>query len=196
MRGMQLTMVITRKPVLLTPFSNLTTRYSANDSHSAIRGLPAAPRYIPLTRPNKAPVSHTALRAGNPIRRPRPAPVPKAKLTGTSSFASAALARLPPPGKGSSSSGEKIIVKPLERAKNLQDRRALFEKSRNQPIFPTVPGKAKSHEGVGGRLEEKKRMKEAEERNKRIEEDRAYRNSRKETVVKARPVPEMYRRKL
>jgi hypothetical protein len=35
-----------------------------------------------------------------------------------------------------------------------------------------------------------------EERRRKVEEDRAYRDKRKETVVKARPVPDMYRRKL
>jgi hypothetical protein len=93
-------------------------------------------------------------------------------------------------------------VKPLERATNLQARRALFEKSRNQPVFPAVPGKKnaqtslKSDKGVPARLEEKRKMREIEEQKKRLEEERAYREKRKETVVKARPVPDMYRRKL
>jgi hypothetical protein len=163
--------------------------------------IPPPPRYIPLTRPNKAPVSHTASRAANPVRRPRPIPS-TARPAGTSSFASAALARLPPPGKGCSSAGEKIVIKPLERATNLQARRALFEKSKNQPVFPAVLGKEnvrtgpRSEKGISARLEEKRKMREAEERKKRMEEERAYREKRKETVVKARPVPDMYRQKL
>jgi len=94
------------------------------------------------------------------------------------------------------------VVKPLERATNLQARRALFEKSKNQPVFPVVPGKEnnqtglKSDKGIATRLDEKRKLREAEERKKRMEEDRAYRDKRKETVVKARPVPNMYRRKL
>lgn len=93
------------------------------------------------------------------------------------------------------------MVKPLERATNLQARRALFEKSKNQPVFPAVPGKENfqrlNHDkGISHRLEEKRRMKELEERKKRLEEERAYREKRKETVVKARPVPDIYRRKL
>lgn len=173
-------------------------RYPISHSHTS---LPPPPRYIPLTRPNKAPISHTASRAANPVRRPRPIPA-KPKSAGSSSFASAALARLPPPGKGCSSAGEKTVVKPLERATNLQARRALFEKSKNQPIFPTIPGKENgsarvgSDKGIASRIEEKKRLRELEERKRRIEEDKAYRNKRKETVVKARPVPDMYRRKL
>jgi hypothetical protein len=119
----------------------------------------------------------------------------------SSSFASAALARLPPPGKGSSSAGEKIIVKPLERASNLQARRALFERSKNQPVFPVAPGTGQGKENaqdgnVRARLEEKRKLREAEDRNRKMEEEREYRNKRKETVVKARPVPDMYRRKL
>jgi hypothetical protein len=163
--------------------------------------IPPPPRYVPLTRPNKAPISHTASRAANPVRRPRPIPS-TARSAGTSSFASAALARLPPPGKGCSSAGEKIVVKPLERATNLQARRALFEKSKNQPVFPVLPGKENVQnrmnpdKGISGRLEEKRRMREAEDRKKKMEEERAYRDKRKETVVKARPVPDMYRRKL
>jgi hypothetical protein len=163
--------------------------------------MPPPPRYIPLTRPNKAPISHTASRAANPVRRPRPV-LATSKPAVTSSFASAALARLPPPGKGCSSAGEKIVVKPLERATNLQARRALFEKSKNQPVFPAIPGKEnvqtglKSDKGIPARLEEKRKMREVEEQKKRLEEERAYREKRKETVVKARPVPDMYRRKL
>jgi hypothetical protein len=93
-------------------------------------------------------------------------------------------------------------VKPLERATNLQARRALFEKSKNQPVFPVLPGKENVQnrmnpdKGISGRLEEKRRMREAEDRKKKMEEERAYRDKRKETVVKARPVPDMYRRKL
>jgi len=94
------------------------------------------------------------------------------------------------------------VVKPAERASNLGARRALFEKSKNQPIFPVVPGKGnakdrlKSNEHVANRLEEKRKAREAEAQKKKVEEDRLYRLLRKETVVKAKPVPEMYRRKL
>jgi len=93
------------------------------------------------------------------------------------------------------------VVKPLERATNLQARRALFEKSKNQPVFPAVEGKEtlqrlNPDKGISFGLEEKRRMREVEERKKRLEEERAYREKRKETVVKARPVPDMYRRKL
>ena len=173
---------------------------SSTDPYYGTRIAPP-PRYVPLTRPNKAPISHTASRAANPVRRPRPIPA-TSKPAVTSSFASAALARLPPPGKGCSSAGEKIVVKPLERATNLQARRALFEKSKNQPVFPAVLGKEnvqtslKSDKGIAARLEEKTKMREVEERRKMMEEERAYREKRKETVVKARPVPDMYRRKL
>ena len=78
----------------------------------------------------------------------------------------------------------------------------MFEKSKNQPVFPSVPGKEnvqaglKSNKGISARLEEKRKMREVEERKRRVEEERAYRDKRKETVVKARPVPDMYRRKL
>ena len=91
-------------------------------------------------------------------------------------------------------------MKPLERATNLQARRALFEKSKNQPVFPVLPGKensrSNSDKGISARLEEKRKMREVEERKTKIEEEKAYRDKRKETVVKARPVPDMYRRKL
>ena len=93
-------------------------------------------------------------------------------------------------------------MKPLERASNLQARRALFEKSKNQPVFPIVPGKEnlqtglKSDRGISALLEERRKLREAEERKRWKEEDRAHRERRKETVVKARPVPDMYRRKL
>ena len=91
-------------------------------------------------------------------------------------------------------------MKPLERASNLQARRALFEKSKNQPVFPSVPGKENQSVNPGkskaSRLEEKRNMREIEERKKKIEEEKAYRDKRKETIVKARPVPDMYRRKL
>jgi hypothetical protein len=91
-------------------------------------------------------------------------------------------------------------VKPLERASNLQARRALFEKSKNQPVFPVQQGKENGQKGNDGnvraRLEEKRKLREAEDRKRMMEEEREWRNKRKETVVKARPVPDMYRRKL
>ena len=105
-----------------------------------------------------------------------------------------------------------MVVKPVERASNLQARRALFEKSTNQPVHPetlgakkTIPVKesilvrpesrSRSDQGVNNRWEEKKRLREMNEKRKREKEDRELREKRKETVVRARPVPEMYRRK-
>jgi hypothetical protein len=73
------------------------------------------------------------------------------------------------------------------------------------PLTDKIPGKAmqaraeqrsRFDKGVQQRLEEKKRIKEKEEREKKEREEREYRERRKETVVKARPVPEMYKRKV
>jgi len=111
-----------------------------------------------------------------------------------------------------------VVVKPVERASNLQARRALFEKSTNQPVRPvplgakkTIPVKesilghttyirtesrSKSDQEINGRWEEKRRLREMEEKRKREKEERELRERRKETVVRARPVPEMYRRKV
>ncbi|WWD19580.1 hypothetical protein CI109_104041 [Kwoniella shandongensis] len=48
--------------------------------------------------------------------------------TTTSAFTSAALARLPPPGKGASSAGQPVRVRDVERAQDLASRRGVFER--------------------------------------------------------------------
>ena len=105
-----------------------------------------------------------------------------------------------------------MVVKAVERASNLQARRSLFESPTNQPARPvplgvkkTMPvnnpiphrteSRSRSDQGVNNRWEEKKRLREMEEKRKREKEDKGLREKRKETVVRARPVPEMYRRK-
>jgi hypothetical protein len=174
-------------PSLLIPRSSNSSYPLPTYQQHPRPGLPPLPRYIPLTRPTKAFISHTALRIDNPIRHPHP----------QSKFTSAALSRLPPPGKGSSASGQKVVVKPLERAPDLKARRALFEKSTNQVVRPSAD-QAKvldKRTDVRAAVLEKKRLREVEEVRNREKEDREYREMRRGTVVRARPVPEMYRRK-
>lgn len=73
------------------------------------------------------------------------------------------------------------------------------------PLIGKTPGKAARaraeerrlfDKAVQGRLEEKRRIREAEEKRKKEDEEKEYLARRKETVVRARPVPEMYRRKV
>ncbi|WWC64639.1 uncharacterized protein I303_107250 [Kwoniella dejecticola CBS 10117] len=165
----------------------------------------------------------------------------------TSAFASAAIAKLPPPGKGhlTSTSSQPVSIKSSERVGNLNDRRNVFERladtqsvssrlsktsgraggsqrsnnakqasvpanSRNSssattltvPIRGHTPGKAstiRSHQRArfDAIVQEKQRAKQHEEdevrRKQAQEEEEEYQRRRKETVIWAKPVPDMYR---
>ncbi|ORY30210.1 hypothetical protein BCR39DRAFT_598464 [Naematelia encephala] len=161
------------------------------------------------------PVAKPYARPANPI------PPPKPRLATTSSFTASALARLPPPGKGSSRAAEPLSVKPIERAADLAKRRAVFERSgtsrpvanahdaaspsknlpKTIPIRGHTPGKAsrmraeqrsRFDAAVRERMEEKEQLRREEERKRRQEEKEAYLRSRKETVIWAKPVPDIY----
>ncbi|WVW86108.1 hypothetical protein I302_108148 [Kwoniella bestiolae CBS 10118] len=146
-----------------------------------------------------------------------------------SAFVSAALAKLPPPGKGHSSSlsNQPVTVKPTERVRDLNERKNVFERLASSsttvnsathhprpsksmkgsnltvPIRGHTPGRAsnarlaqraKFDAIVLERQREKERIAEEQRRKREEEEEEEYMRRRKETVVWARPVPEMYRR--
>ena len=131
-----------------------------------------------------------------------------------SAFACAALARLPPPGKGASAAGQPVTIRDSERARDLDRRKSVFEgpsrvvprpmrMKRTIPIVGRTPGKASRaramqrgafDQGVRERLEMKDREKRKLEHMREDEEARTYKKSRRETVIRATPLPEMYRR--
>lgn len=148
-----------------------------------------------------------------------------------SAFASAALAKLPPPGKGHKVAIEPIKVRDVEKGHDIAAIRDVFERlsstsssSFNKP--PTAGSCAKSHANRPGvlqrtvplrgrtpgkfsalraqqraafdqvvkeKMEEKERKETEERRRREMEEEMEYRQRRKETVIRANPVPEMYR---
>lgn len=200
--------------------------------------------YVPLTRPI-APFrvalqpSKTMPSATSNAQPAKGAKSSSDKITPTSrgatqsAFASAALARLPPPGKGCSSSAKPIVVKDTERVKDLAARRKAFEGTtrpeqpiktegergsskgsisrpipvhrsvvRTVPVSGMTPGKASRERALARRqfddavrtnLELKEQERRREERLRLKKEEEEYLRSRKETVIRANPVPQMYR---
>ncbi len=138
---------------------------------------------------------------------------PHIRPTTTSAFASAALARLPPPGKGASSSSKPVMIRPAERALNLPKTRAVFESHpynpvkrpgipKTVPLHGRTPGKASRQRvqqreafdaRVRERMEKEDRERREEERLREEEEEEEYRRRRKQTVIWAKPVPSIYR---
>ncbi|WWC91641.1 uncharacterized protein L201_006587 [Kwoniella dendrophila CBS 6074] len=169
-------------------------------------------------------------------------PIVKVK---TSAFVSAAIAKLPPPGKGhlTSTSNQPITVQSNERVNNLKDRKSVFErlsesssttstsnnlvnsglnengntdiikqnnqnKKNNQnltiPIRGHTPGKAsnlrlqqraKFDAIVQEKIKEKEELQRKEQERKEKQEEEEYQRRRKQTVIWAKPVPEMYYKK-
>lgn len=177
------------------------------------------------TQPNTKPVSKAGPSSPNSKNNP-----PHLRPASTSAFASAALAKLPPPGKGHKVAAEPIKVRDVEKIHDIAAVRGVFERlsstssSLNKP--PTTESCTKSHANRPGVLQrtvplrghtpgkssalraqqravfdqavkekmEEKGKKEAEERQrKEMEEEMEYRRRRKETVIRANPVPDMYR---
>ncbi|WWC94756.1 hypothetical protein V866_001605 [Kwoniella sp. B9012] len=151
--------------------------------------------------------------------------------TTKSAFASAALAKLPPPGKGHSTSlsTQPVIVKSTERVRDLKERKSVFERlsepnpnsnlmNKNHvahlrpsrarmnltvPIRGHTPGKASDIRSkqrakfdaiVNENIKEKEKQQEELKKRKEQEEEEEYMKRRKETVIWAKPVPDMYKR--
>ena len=181
--------------------SSTTTR------HKPAPARPNPPGFVPLTRP-VAPtrallpsrtVPSTTSNTARPVPRPR-----------TSAFASAALAKLPPPGKGSSSSVKPVRVRTPERARDLASRRKVFEGqpppprpiSRTIPVVGRTPGKMSKQRAAQReqydlaakeRRAEMDRRRAETDRKRAAEEDEVYKRKRRETVIRANPVPSMYK---
>ena len=132
----------------------------------------------------------------------------KARPATTSSFTSAALARLPKSGQGSSTF-QPTFVRPSERAKDISSTRAVFESNKQTALLPKrtvplhgrTPGKASRErakkreefdQSVRANIEEKERIEREERRRLEFEEEEEYRKKRKETVIWAKGVPGMY----
>ncbi|WVQ90918.1 hypothetical protein IAS59_004704 [Cryptococcus gattii] len=148
-----------------------------------------------------------------------------------SAFASAALAKLPPPGKGHKVAIEPIKVRDVEKGHDIAAIRDVFERlsstssssfnkpptagsctkshanrpgvlQRTVPLRGHTPGKSSAlraqqravfDQAVKEKMEEKERKETEERRRREMEEEMEYRQRRKETVIRANPVPEMYR---
>ncbi|WWC71964.1 uncharacterized protein I206_105923 [Kwoniella pini CBS 10737] len=154
-----------------------------------------------------------------------------------STFASKAISKLPPPGKGHliSNSSQPISIKSIERVKNLNERKNVFERlssnnsTKNNNSLFEEKGKGKLIEKTNlnlnlnltiplkghtpGKLSnlrsiERNKFNELIEKNqkqkefliydknlkKQIEDDLIYLNSRKQTVIWAKPIPAMYKK--
>ncbi|OCF61166.1 hypothetical protein L486_00811 [Kwoniella mangroviensis CBS 10435] len=146
-------------------------------------------------------------------------------------FTSEALAKLPPPGKGHSTSlsTQPVIVKSTERVRDLKERKSVFERSSEPnpnpnsinkkqrahprpsragmnltvPIRGHTPGKASDIRSkqrakldaiVHEKIKEKEKQQEELKKRKEQEEEEVYLRKRKETVIWAKPVPDMYKR--
>ncbi len=88
--------------------------------------------FIPLTRPKPFSLSSRQRKPAHPVdssdKWQSSSNQPSRPTTTTkSAFASAALARLPPPGKGSSSSARPVVLKEVERARDISAKRRVFE---------------------------------------------------------------------
>ncbi|KAL7420675.1 hypothetical protein Q5752_004626 [Cryptotrichosporon argae] len=192
----------------------------------------AAPNVKPESgaRPGGPSGRPVATRLTRPVLvRPAPAratPIQARRVT-SSTFASTALARLPPPGKGSSSSAAPVTIRDAERARDFAVRRAVFDRlpsdrgegaatmparrpappslrtERTVPVAGRTPGKASRARALA-RAEFEKGLRDREEvRDKRRREVEQVRDAveredvkrrRKETVVWAAPLPDMYAR--
>lgn len=153
------------------------------------------------------------------------------RLATRSAFASAALAKLPPPGKGHKVAIEPIKVRDVEKGHDIAAIRDVFERlsstssssfnkpptagsctkshanragflQRTVPLRGHTPGKSSAlraqqravfDQAVKEKMEEKERKETEERRRREMEEEMEYRQRRKETVIRANPVPEMYR---
>lgn len=188
----------------------------------------APPYFTSLTRPAKprAPLQPTAAASTNvaplppPPRAVKPL-LPKARPAASSAFANAALAKLPPPGKGSSSASRPIKIKTPERARDLASRRKMFEGkvktppkplarptrpiARTVPVTGRTPGKASRQraaqrdtfdQAVKERNEQRDKQRRELQRVREEEEEAEYQRKRKETVIRAHPVPNMYKKNL
>ncbi|WVQ84696.1 hypothetical protein IAT38_006852 [Cryptococcus sp. DSM 104549] len=206
---------------------------------SAKTSRPATSTKAPTANPTRAPLQPTrtqpnALSLTKPVPPKfstsdnKPRPKPYSRPATTSAFATAALARLPPPGRGASAAAQPVTVKDGERARDLRARRDVFERlaassssasgpshapapkahsaaaglHRTVPLRGHTPGKssalraqqrAQFDEAVRAKAKEKEEREAEERRKKEEEEERAYKESRKGTVIWAKPVPEMYR---
>lgn len=215
-------------------FTSITKPVPLIQAKARPRNMPA-----PLTRPHPPPLATSSRQPLQPTRnqpstRPALSTVntksatsasifktvvpdrPNSQPTTTSAFASAALARLPPPGKGASSSSNPISIRPGERAANLSKTRAIFERPsqlpsystrptgipRTVPIYGRTPGKASRQRAeqrelfdamVRERIEEKEKERMEDLRLREEEEEEEYKRRRKKTVIWAKPVPSIYR---
>ena len=185
------------------------SRSVASLSSNASRLITAAPRkdHLRKIHDQLEPARVKYQNRGMPPSRPL-----KRSVT-TSEFASSALAKLPPPGKGSTSSGRPVTVGESERARDLATRRKVFElrphttiasvpMPKTVPVAGRTPGKASRaranqreqyEKGLRQRMVEKEREKRDREKMREKEEEDEYQRKRKETVIWAKPVPEMYK---
>lgn len=225
---------IPRAPLQSRPTTtNIPSTFASHSTTAALIKKPPVPKPSTSTRPI---ASTRRIAPTRPITSARPAisrPA-TARPASTSAFARAALAKLPPPGKGATNASHPVTIKTPERARDMAKRRKIFEGTssisdppttipsrpsiqsdrnttsktttsgiiRTMPVIGRTPGKASRaraeqrhqfDEAVRERNEAKERQRAEEERKRIEEEEEAYVQSRKETVVWAKPVPEMYR---
>lgn len=208
------------RPAKQRPHISTTTAVST--CKTAIR----APLHSSRSQPNTQSVHKAGPLSPKSKRNPLHLP-----LATRSAFASAALAKLPPPGKGHKVAIEPIKVRDVEKGHDIAAIRDVFERlsstssssfnkpptagpctkshanrpgvlQRTVPLRGHTPGKSSAlraqqravfDQAVKEKMEEKERKETEARRRREIEEEMEYRQRRKETVIRANPVPEMYR---
>lgn len=168
-------------------------------------------------KPVHTAVQHKRRAPPSPAKILRSAPPPTQATT--NSFTAQALARLPKPGQGHAAVA-KTTIRDAERARDLAVRRAVFERlgKNDDPPPPPKPKPRLTHPVRGStpgaasrrRAEERalfdaqvaqraaaRAATEAEQERIRAEiEAEMDRQARRETVIRARPLPAMYRRRM
>lgn len=180
--------------------------------HSKPPATRSSPRKVPAPLPSqRAPLGPARTTRSRPNDRPYARPT-------KASFVAAALAKLPQPGAGASSAGLPVRIRDAERARDLEIRRAMFDRaggSEPQPPPPSrsravrttaavtgsTPGRASRARAqqrrefdaaVAARAAERE-AREAEMGRLRAEvEAELDRQSRQATIVRANPVPKLY----
>ena len=168
-------------PDLSTDIASKCTSHSTFDDTEGEPSVPQSVDESPTTALEPRPLQPSKTLPLRPLTRPNPPKFstrPVRPLTHTR-FTNAALARLPPPGKGSTPASGPIHVRPTERAPNLASRKAIFERARPE-----------RRDEFAQEVRARKANEREAQRRKEEEEDR---RRRKERVVRARPVPAMYR---
>lgn len=177
------------------------------------RKAPSSPQ-----KPTSTALPHKRRAPPSPVKPSRP--VARTQPAATNSFAAQALARLPKPGQGHTATIAKTTIRDAERARDLAVRRAVFERVGKavetktqalpqprvtQPIRGNTPGAASRRRAqeraafdaqVAARAAARAATQAEQDRIRADIEAELDRQARHANVIRARPLPAMYQRRL